>query len=215
MQHFARQLGKGAVPSLYPFCQQRASGVLADHRVGSQCSLGHVDWNSSGSRDFAPRTAILGSTLRSRENEDSDFVHDAHVDQWVGVEVILCGRKSSIGEVGSTTSNVCDELRSVVVDPEREQFCASFSKNLNPAPNGVPTQRTIIANGGENDEGRKAKHGVVPSWLNFRRNMTRKRRINTSGGISDCHISALIASLPKWSHIGTTSYSKNIRVINS
>jgi hypothetical protein len=153
----------------------------------------------------------LGGALRSRENEDNAFVCDAHVDQWVGVEVILCGRKSSIGEVGSTTSNVCDELRNVIADPEREQLCASFSKNLNRASNVEPEPRTVIANRREEEEGRawpsSTKHGVIPSWLSCRRNMTRKRRINASGGISDCHITALIASLPKtWSHIGTTPY---------
>lgn len=184
-QSFARQLGKGAVPPLYPFCQQRAS-VLEDRKSSPRCGHGHVDWNSSESGDIP----IFEDVLRSKEDE-SPF--DAHVDQWVGVEVLLFGRKSSIGEVGSTTSNVCDKLRSVIADPERELLCASFAK---------------ITDEKEDREWPPASKGdIVPSWLSCRRIITRKRRINVPGAISDCHITALLASLPKTgSHIGTTSY---------
>lgn len=190
MQHFARQLGKRAEPAVYPFCQQRASGVLEDRKSSPQCEHDHVDLNSSESGDTASGTAIFEDILWSKEDE-SPF--DAFVDQWVGVEILLFGRKSSIGEVGSTTSNVCDKLRSVVADPEREDVYASSAKRR------------------DDEEGREwssaKEDGIVPSWVSCRRSITRNRRINASGGISDCHISALLASLPKTgSHIGTISY---------
>jgi len=187
LQHFARQIGKRAVPPVYPFCQQRASGALKDHKLFPQCEHDHVGWNSSESGDIATGTAIFEDILGSKEGESPI---DARVDQWVGVEVLLFGRKSSIGEVGSTTSNVCDKLRSVVADPEREDLYASFAKRR-----GEQEDREWCSAG---------KDDIVPSWVSCRRSIT---RTNPSGGISDCHVAALLASLPKaGSHIGTTSF---------
>lgn len=156
---------------MYSFCRQRASGV---------------DLNSPQTRDIAVGTANLEDILGSKQGK-SHF--DTHVDQWVGVEVLLFGRKSSIGEVGSTTSNVCENLRSVVADSEREHLCASFAKRR-----GEQEDREWPS---------AEKDGVVPSWVSCRRSIT---RVNASGGISDCHIAALLASLPELGHIGTTSY---------
>lgn len=148
---------------MYSFCRQRASGV---------------DLNSPQTRDIAVGTANFEDILGSKQGK-SHF--DTHVDQWVGVEVLLFGRKSSIGEVGSTTSNVCENLRSVVADSEREHLCASFAKRR-----GEQEDREWPS---------AEKDGVVPSWVSCRRSIT---QINASSGISNCHMPLCLILFQSW-----------------